>query len=88
MPRYIIERNVGQVSQEEVEAASKKSIEVLSGMPELTWIRSFISVAEGKIYCEYEAPNPEMLREHARRVGVPCDKISLVAMEVDPSMFH
>ena len=88
MPRYIIERNVGQVSQEEVEAASKKSIEVLSSMPELTWIRSFISVAEGKIYCEYEAPDPEILREHARRVGIPCDKISLVAMEVDPSMFH
>ena len=88
MPRYIIERNVGEVSQEELEAAGKKSVEVLGGMPELTWVRSFVSVAEGKIYCEYEAPNPDILREHARRVGIPCDKISLVAMEVDPSMFH
>ncbi len=88
MPRYIIERQVGQVSQEELEASGKRSTEVLAGMPELTWIRSYISVAEGKIFCEYEAPDPEMLREHARRVGIPCDKISLVEMEVDPSMFH
>ena len=88
MPRYIIERDVVRVTQEELEAAGRRSVEVLSGMPELTWVKSFISVAEGKIYCEYEAPDPEMLREHARRAGIPCDKISLVAMEHDPSMFR
>jgi hypothetical protein len=51
------------------------------------WIRSFISEAEGKIYCEYEAPNPEAILEHARRVGVPVDKISEVTMELSPKMF-
>jgi hypothetical protein len=39
----------------------------------LVWIRSYISVAEGKIYCEYEAPNPEAIREHARKAGFPAD---------------
>lgn len=90
MPKYIIERNVPNLSEltpAEKEAISRKSIEVVSQMPGVVWIRSFISEAEGKIYCEYEAPNPEAILEHARRVGVPVDKISEVTMELSPKMF-
>lgn len=88
MPRYIIERNVGDLSKEDLEAAGKKSVEVLAGMPDVVWIKSFISEAEGKIYCEYEAPNPEAIREHARLAGLPADKISEVALEISPDMFQ
>lgn len=41
-----------------------------------------------KIYCEYDAPNPEAIREHGRLSGIPVDKISEVALEVSPDMFH
>jgi tetratricopeptide (TPR) repeat protein len=46
------------------------------------------SEAEGKVYCEYLAPNPAAILEHAARVGIPADKISEVSMEIDPSMFR
>ena len=88
MPRYIIERTVGSVSKEQLEAASKKSNEVIAGMEGVVWIRSYVSEAEGKIYCEYDAPNPEAIREHARRAGLPVDKISEVSIEVSPDMFQ
>jgi len=88
MPRYIIEREVGQLTREELEASARKSKQVLEGMSGVTWIRSYISQAEGKIYCEYDAPNPEAIREHARLAGLPADRISEISMEVDPSMFH
>lgn len=88
MPRYIIERDVGTLTAEELEAAGRKSNEVLDGMPDVTWIRSYVSDAEGKIYCEYEAPNPELVREHARRAGIPVDRISEVSLEISPSMFR
>ena len=88
MPRYIIERDVGEVSQEELEAAGRKSNEVLAGMDGVVWIRSYVSSAEGKIYCEYDAPDPEALREHARLAGLPADKISEIAIEVNPDMFR
>ena len=52
------------------------------------WIRSYVSEAEGKIYCEYEAPNPEAILEHARRVGGRADKISEIALEINPDMFQ
>jgi hypothetical protein len=88
MPRYIIERTVGQLTREEIYAGGRKSNEVLAGMQDVIWIRSYISDAEGKIYCEYDAPNPEALREHARRAGIPVDRISEVALEISPAMFR
>ena len=59
MPRYIVERNVGTVTQEELDAVGRRSNAVLVDMPDVVWIKSYVSAAEGKIYCEYEAPNPE-----------------------------
>ena len=87
MPRYIIERSVGTISKEGLEAAVKKSNEVLATMPGVVWIKSYISEAEGKIYCEYDAPSIEAIFEHARRAGLPVDRVSEVAMEISPAMF-
>ena len=56
-------------------------------MPGVRWIRSYVSDIEGKIYCEYDAPSPEAIREHARRAGMPVDRISEVALEISPAMF-
>ena len=89
MPRYIIEREMGDgFSVDALPVAGRKSNEVLDSMEGVVWIRSYISEAEGKIYCEYEAPNPEAVYEHARRAGLPATKVSEIAMEIDPSMFR
>jgi hypothetical protein len=88
MPRYIIERTTGTVTREELEATGRKSNEVIAGMPGVVWIRSYVSDAEGKIYCEYDAPDEESIREHARRAGLPVDRISEVALEISPAMFR
>jgi hypothetical protein len=88
MPRYLIERSVGTLTREQIEAGSRRSIAVLADMPGVVWIRSFISDVDGKIYCEYEAPNQEAIREHARRVGLPVDRIIEVALEISPAMFR
>jgi hypothetical protein len=88
MPRYIIEREVGEINLEDLPAVGRKSNEVLAEMEGVVWIRSYISQAEGKIYCEYEAPNPEAVYEHARRAGLPANKVSEITMEIDPSMYR
>ena len=87
MPRYIIERSVPALSRDDLEAASRRSIAALGEMPQVRWIRSYVSDVEGKIYCEYDAPSPEAIREHARRAGLPVDRISEVALEISPAMF-
>ena len=88
MPRYIIERNVGTLTRDELQAAGRRSVEVLDGMPGVIWVRSYVSDVEGKIYCEYDAPNPEAVLEHARRAGLPVDRIAEIALEINPAMFR
>jgi Nickel responsive protein SCO4226-like len=87
MPRYIIERNVGEVTDEQLQASGRLSNQVIAEMDGVVWIRSYVSREEGKIYCEYDAPSEEAVREHARRAGLPADKISRIELEVSPSMF-
>lgn len=88
MPRYIIERTVGTLTPEDLEAVGRKSNAVLDEMPEVRWIRSYISHAAGKIYCEYDAPSVDAIMEHARRTGIPVDKVSEVSLEISPAMFR
>jgi hypothetical protein len=87
MPRYIIERSVPGLSLEDLDAVGRRSVGVLAEMPDVRWIRSYVSDAEGKIYCEYDAPSPEAILEHARRAGLPADRITEVALEINPAMF-
>jgi uncharacterized protein DUF4242 len=88
MPRYLIERVVGTLTKEQIDAGSRRAMEVMSEMPGLVWIRSYVSDVDGKIYCEYEAPNPEAIREHARRAGLRVDSIIEIALEISPAMFR
>jgi hypothetical protein len=57
-------------------------------MSGVRWIRSFVSEAEGKIYCEYDAPSAELIREASRLAGLPVDRISEVSIEISPEMFR
>jgi len=88
MPRYIIERTVGKLSRADLDAAARRSNEVIEEMPGVVWIRSYVSDVEGKIYCEYDAPSAEAVLEHARRAGLPVDRMSEVALEINPAMFR
>ena len=88
MPRYIIERTLPKMSQEDMQQLARRSIQVADGIPGVVWIKSYISESEGKTYCEYEAPNPESLLEHARLLNISAHKITCVEIEVHPGMFR
>ncbi len=87
MPKYVVFRTVGELSDEEIQAASLSSIQTLEEMPDVRWIRSYYSAEEGKIYCEYEAPNVDLIFEHARRARIPIDRAEVVR-ELEPLMFR
>lgn len=88
MPRYIIEREVGTLTREDLDAAGRRSVQVLSQMSGVVWIRSYVSDIDGKIYCEYDAPDADAVREHARLAGLPADRIVEIALEISPTMFR
>ena len=53
----------------------------------LRWVFSFLSADKKKTYCLYEAPNAEAIREAAKRLNIPADKIIELSGEVRPEMF-
>ena len=86
MPKYIIERevpNAAALSIADLKAISQRSCAALMHLgPSIQWIQSFVT--EDKITCVYIAPNPELIREHARRGGFPADRVLEVATIIDP----
>lgn len=87
MPKYLIARTVPPLREEELTAAARLSKSVCEEMG-IKWIKSYYSAKDGKLYCEYEAPNVEAIYEHGRRAQLPVDSVSLISGELDPSMFR
>ena len=87
MPRFIIERTVPPLSPDELTEAARRSKAAIAQLPGVVWIKSYISEADGKIYCEYEAPSAELLWEHARRAQLPIDRVSAIGLEINPDRF-
>jgi len=86
MPQFIIERELpgaGSLSDAELRELSLRSLETLDGMgPQIQWLHSYVT--EDKVYCVYLAPDENSVREHARCVGVPVDRVSAVRRLLDP----
>jgi len=87
MPQYVIEReipNAGSLTPEQLKAISQTSCGVLDKMgPAIEWDHSYVTT--DKIYCVYNAPNEEMVREHARQGGFPANSISQVSAVISPA---
>ena len=87
MPKFVIERNIpdlGKLSLNELQAISAKSNTVLDGLgTDIQWQQSYVT--DNRLYCVYIAPDEEIIREHARRGGVPADRISQVKTIIDPT---
>jgi len=87
MPKYVIERELpgaGRLSAQQLQGISQKSCGVLSSLgPQIQWLHSYVT--EDKIYCVYIAPNPEIVREHAKQGGFPANRVSEVRAVIDPT---
>ncbi len=87
MPKFVIEREIpgaGNLSDAEVQEVSRKSMRVLKELgPEIQWLQSYVT--GDKVYCVYLAPDENIIREHAKRVGIPANRISAVRRLIDPS---
>lgn len=87
MQLYAIRRRTGWKTPAELEKAASISARIGNEeMPDkVRWIRSYVvREPDGQLgtVCIYEATDPEAIREHARRVGMPADEISEVVQTV------
>ena len=89
MPQFVIEREIkgaGSLTEEQIREVSLHSLDTLRKMgPHIQWLHSYVT--EDKVYCVYVAPDEETIREHARKSGIPADRVSAVRRLIDPAAF-
>ena len=87
MPKFVIEREVagaGSLTDAQLREISQKSVKILNGLgPEIQWLHSYVT--GDKVYCVYLAANEAIIHEHAKRVGLPANRVSAVRRLIDPS---
>src|SRR5215510_2057903 len=74
-------------SEAEQDAGTRRSI-AISQQLGITWVKSYYSAKDGKWYCEFEAPNADLIWEHARLGQYPIDRVYPIDLVVDPGMFR
>lgn len=83
----MIERDIpgaGALSEDEVREVSLRSLQALKEMgPQIQWLHSYVT--EDKVYCVYLAPDEDTIREHARRTGIPANRVAAVRRLIGPS---
>jgi Nickel responsive protein SCO4226-like len=89
MPQFVIEREMpgaGSLTEEQIREVSLRSLQTLREMgPQVQWLHSFVT--EDKLYCVYLAPDENTIREHARRTGIPANRVAAVRRLIDPTTF-
>jgi hypothetical protein len=85
--QFVIERDIpgaGTLSETQIREMSLHSLQVLKEMgPQIQWLHSYVT--EDKVYCIYLAPDEDSIREHARKVGIPADRVAAVRRLIDPA---
>lgn len=85
MPKFVIEREVpgaGDLTDAQIREMSQKSLAAIHSLgPEIQWLHSYVT--GDKVYCVYIATNESVIREHAKRAGIPANRISAVRRLLD-----
>jgi hypothetical protein len=87
VPQFVIEREIpgaGSLSEVQIREVSLRSLQSLKEIgPKIQWLHSYVT--EDKVYCIYLAPDEDTVREHARRAGIPANRVAAVRRMLDPA---
>jgi rRNA-processing protein FCF1 len=85
MPKFVIEREVpgaGDLTDAQIREMSQKSLAAVHSLgPQIQWLHSYVT--GDKVYCVYLATNESVIREHAKRAGIPANRVSAVRRLLD-----
>ena len=84
MPMFLVERTFAE--RIDLQANEAKVLIEVNADVGVHWLFSFLSADQKKTYCLYEAASAELIREAARRAGIPADVVVEVT-EQRPDQF-
>lgn len=79
MPKFMSSHSVpaGAMKREQVDQLAQAAQNDATVRP----YRSFLNLAEGKVFCVMESPNKEALAAWFKKMSMPCDYITQVELE-------
>jgi hypothetical protein len=87
MPRFFLERTVGDVTREELDAIAERSQEIRAQrFPQITWEHTHVVRSPDglKAFCLYDSPDAESVKEHAAALGLPLERFYEVETDLSP----
>ena len=88
MPRYLVSRTLGAVTDEQLDAAAERSSRVRDEQfPEIEWEHSHVVRDDAGAltsYCIYAAPTMQHIRDHAAAAGLPADEVREIERDLVP----
>jgi hypothetical protein len=80
MSRYLIERWFPEGFDSFFAERSTDLINAVNSEAGVTWLQSYITDDSRRVYCLYEAPNPEAIHKASRRAGWPVHRINRITI--------
>jgi hypothetical protein len=87
MPRYFMERTVGDVTRDELDQIAARSTVIREErFPQITWEHTHVVRAPDglKAFCVYESPDAESVQAHAAALGLPVERFYEVETDLAP----
>jgi hypothetical protein len=87
VPRYLLERTIGDVTREDLDAIATHSTEIrLARFPQIEWEHTHVvRTGDGlKAFCVYESPDQESVLAHAEALGLPVERCFEVETDLAP----
>jgi hypothetical protein len=87
MPRFLLERTVGDVTRAELDAIAEHSTEIrLERFPQIAWEHTHVVRTDAglKAFCVYESPDAESVLAHAEALGLPVERFYEVETDLAP----
>jgi hypothetical protein len=87
MPRFLLERTVGDVTREQLDAIAERSQQIRAERyPQITWEHTHVvRTPEGlKAVCLYASPDADSVKQHAAELGLPLDRFHEVETDLTP----
>ena len=90
MPKFLIERQIpgaGKLTPADLQSIAAKSNGVIHGMNlegrDVQWVQSY--VVDDKIFCVYNAPDADTIRQHAMKGEFPANAVMDIRTIIDPT---
>ena len=87
MPRFIITRALGDVSDDQLDAAAAESSRVREEQfPEITWEHSHVVRTGGgpDVVLRLRRADEQSVRDHAAAAGLPADSVAVIERDLVP----